>query len=80
LVFNYNINLFKGFNQNIAYRYIERTSRIAYNVYDLNTSYAHKNWEATVLVQNLFNTDYEENTSVPMPKGNVLFGLKYHFK
>lgn len=80
VVFNYNINLFKGFNQNIAYRYIERTSRIAYNVYDLNTSYAHKNWEATVLVQNLFNTDYEENTFVPMPKGNVLFGLKYHFK
>lgn len=80
VVFNYNINLFKGFNQNIAYRYIERTSRIAYNVYDLNTSYAHKNWEATVLVQNLFNTDYEENTFVPMPKGNVLFGLKYHFR
>jgi iron complex outermembrane receptor protein len=80
VVFNYDIQLFNGFSQNISYRYVERTSRVSYNVYDLNTTYKTKNIELTMLVQNLFNTDYFENTFVPMPKGNVLFGLKYYFK
>jgi iron complex outermembrane receptor protein len=80
VVFNYDIQLFKGFSQNISYRYVERTSRVSYNVYDLNTAYKTKNIELTMLVQNLFNTDYFENTFVPMPKGNVLFGMKYNFK
>ena len=77
VVFNYDIKLFKGFSQNISYRYSERTSRISYNVYDLNTTFRIKNIEINLFVQNIFNTEYFENTFVPMPKGNVLFGIKY---
>jgi iron complex outermembrane receptor protein len=80
VVFNYDIQLFKGFSQNISYRYAERTSRISYNVYDLNTTFRTKNVEINMLIQNIFNTEYFENTFVPMPKGNVLFGMKYLFK
>ena len=80
VAFNYDIKLFKGFSQNISYRYAERTSRISYNVYDLNTTFRTKNIEINMLIQNLFNTEYFENTFVPMPKGNVLFGMKYLFK
>lgn len=79
LVFAYNVQLFKGFNQNISYRYVERTSGVSYNIYDLNTSYRWKNIEASILAQNIFNAEYFENTFVPMPKGNVLFGLKFYF-
>jgi vitamin B12 transporter len=80
VVFGYNVQLFKGFNQNISYRYVERTSGVSYNVYDLNTTYRWKNAEASILAQNIFNTAYFENTFVPMPKGNVLFGLKFYFQ
>jgi len=80
IVFGYNVQLFKGFNQNISYRYVERTSGVSYNVYDLNTTYRWKNAEASILAQNIFNTAYFENTFVPMPKGNVLFGLKFYFQ
>lgn len=79
VVLGYNVQLFKGFNQNISYRYVERTSGFSYNIYDMNTSYRWKNTELSILAQNIFNTDYFENTSVPMPKGNVLFGLKFYF-
>ena len=58
VVFNYDIQLFKGFSQNISYRYAERTSRISYNVYDLNTTFRTKNVEINMLIQNIFNTEY----------------------
>lgn len=79
-VINYNVQLFKGFKQNISFRYIERTSGVSYNLYDLNSSFNVKNLEITVLLQNIFNTEYFENTFVPMPKGNLLFGIKHTFK
>ena len=79
VVINYDIQLFKKFSQNISYRYVERASRVSYSVFDLNTTFATKNIQLTMLIQNLFNTEYFENTFVPMPKGNVLFGMKYLF-
>ena len=46
----------------------------------LSAAYQMKNFEFTIFVNNLFNKQYFENTFVPMPKGNVLFGLKFYFK
>ena len=71
---------FKRLQQNLAYRYIERTSGISYAVVDWNASYELNNITLSVLAQNIFNAPYFENTFVPMPKGNVVFGLKYVFK
>ncbi|WP_339887321.1 TonB-dependent receptor [uncultured Flavobacterium sp.] len=79
-IINYNLQIFKRFKQNIAYKYVERTSGVSYNVFDLNTSYKINDLELTALFQNIFNTEYFEHTYVPMPKGNMMLGLKYTFR
>ncbi|SHI93593.1 TonB-dependent receptor plug domain-containing protein [Flavobacterium haoranii] len=72
-------NFFKGFNTTFAYRYVERTSGISYNVYDTNISYRIKAIEFSMFANNIFNEEYVESGMIPMPKGNALFGLKYFF-
>lgn len=75
-----NLNLFKNFTNCLLYRYVERTSGISYSVFDISASYQWNDFEFSVFVNNVFNKAYFENTFVPMPKGNVLFGLKYNFR
>ncbi len=72
-------NFFKGFNTTFAYRYVERTSGISYNVYDTNISYRIKAIELSMYANNIFDEEYVEAGMIPMPKGNLLFGLKYFF-
>lgn len=73
-------NIFKGFNITFAYRYVERTTGMSYNVYDVNVSYRIKAFELSMFANNIFNAEYIESGMIPMPKGNVLFGMKYLFK
>ncbi len=73
-------NIFKGFNTTFAYRYVERTAGMSYNVYDVNVSYRIKAFELYMFANNIFNAEYIESGMIPMPKGNVLFGMKYLFK
>lgn len=73
-------NIFKGFNTTFAYRYVERTAGMSYNVYDVNVSYRIKAFELSMFANNIFNAEYIESGMIPMPKGNVLFGMKYLFK
>ena len=75
-----NLQFLKNFTNSVLYRYVERTSGVSYSVVDLSAAYQMKNFEFTIFVNNLFNKQYFENTFVPMPKGNVLFGLKFYFK
>jgi iron complex outermembrane receptor protein len=75
-----NLQFLKNFTNSILYRYVERTSGVSYSVVDLSAAYQMQNLEFTVFVNNLFDKQYFENTFVPMPKGNVLFGMKYLFK
>jgi iron complex outermembrane receptor protein len=75
-----NLQFFKNFTNSVLYRYVERTSGNSYSVVDLSAAYKMQNFEFTIFVNNLFNKQYFENTFVPMPKGNVLFGMKYLFK
>jgi iron complex outermembrane receptor protein len=72
-------NWLKGLNTTIAYRYVERTAGMSYNVYDANVSYRIKAVELSMYANNIFNAEYIEAGMIPMPKGNVLFGLKYFF-
>ena len=71
---------FKNFTNSIAYRYIERTSGISYNVVDLSAAYKVNDMEFSVYANNIFNTEYSETGFIPMPKGNMMFGLKYNFR
>ena len=77
---SYTMNWFKNFSNTIAYRYVERTSGISYNVYNVSTTYTLKQVEFSVFANNIFNEEYSESSLIPMPKGNILFGLKYNFK
>lgn len=66
------------FTQNISYRYVERTDGESYNVMDARVSANLKNGlQLSFIANNIFNTEYTETNLVPMPKGNVMFGLKY---
>ena len=69
----------KNLSQTISFRYLERTSRASYGLVDANISFELKAFEFSVFANNIFNKDYSEQNQVPMPKGNLLFGLKYNF-
>ncbi|TDE06677.1 TonB-dependent receptor plug domain-containing protein [Flavobacterium hiemivividum] len=80
MVSSYQMQWFENFTNSIAYRYMERTSGTSYNVVDLSAAYNWNDVELSVYANNIFNTDYSESSLIPMPKGNLLFGLKYTFK
>ena len=69
----------KIFSQNISYRFVERSRGETYNIVDTKIlATIKKGFEFSLSVNNIFNTEYTETNLVPMPKGNVMFGLKYN--
>ena len=70
----------KNLSQTVTFRYIERTAGQSYGIIDANISYVMDAFELSILANNIFNKDYSEQNLIPMPKGNMLFGLKYNFK
>ncbi|MGM5469298.1 TonB-dependent receptor plug domain-containing protein [Flavobacteriaceae bacterium LMO-SS05] len=72
--------LFENLSQNIIYKYAERASGEHYSVVDASISLNLKALELSVIANNIFNAEYTETNLVPMPKGNVLFSLKYVLK
>jgi vitamin B12 transporter len=69
----------KFLRQNIIYKHAERANGESYNVVDASVTTNFKALELSVIANNIFNADYTETNLVPMPKGNVLFELKYLF-
>ena len=80
VVGSYYMQLFKNFTHSILYRYSERTSGDSYSVVDLGAAYTLKAFEFSLFANNIFNTEYTETNFVPMPKGNLLFGIRYNFR
>ncbi|MHA7942627.1 TonB-dependent receptor plug domain-containing protein [Formosa sp. 3Alg 14/1] len=70
----------KNLSQTVVYKYAERTSGESYSVVDASVNYTFSAFEFSVIASNIFNTEYTETNLVPMPKGNLLFGLKYNFR
>ncbi|SDX18063.1 iron complex outermembrane recepter protein [Lutibacter oricola] len=68
---------FKNLKQTISYRFVERTSGNTYNLVDAKIAAQINKFELSFSANNIFNTDYVEVGLVPMPKGNVMFGLSY---
>ena len=66
--------------QSITIKHAERTSGDTYTVVDATLKLQINDLEISAIANNIFNTDYTESNLVPMPKGNLLFGLKYRFK
>ena len=77
---SYNMQFLKNVTNTVSYRYTERTAGSSYSVVDLATSYNLKAFEFSLFANNIFNTTYTETNLVPMPKGNLMFGIRYNFK
>ncbi len=74
-----NLQWLKNLSTTFAYRYIERTSGISYSVYDASAKYKLNTLELSLYANNIFNEEYSETSLIPMPKSNVMFGLRYAF-
>lgn len=72
-----NTQFLKFLNQSISYRYVERTKGNSYNLVDAKVSAEIHKFIISLNANNIFNTDYIEVGLVPMPKGNVMFGIAY---
>ena len=70
----------KNLSQTVVYKYAERTAGESYTVIDASVALQLKKFELSAIANNIFNEEYSETNLVPMPKGNVLFGLKYLFE
>lgn len=80
VVGSYYMQFLKNFTNSILYRYSERTTGDSYSVVDLGAAYTFKAFEFSLFANNIFNTEYTETNLVPMPKGNLLFGIRYNFR
>ena len=71
----------KNLTQSFVYKFAERATRESYSVVDaqLKLLIPGLGLELTLTANNIFNTDYVETGIVPLPKGNVLFGIRGFF-
>ena len=69
----------KNLSQSIVYKFAERATGESYGVVDAQIKLTLSGLELSVTGNNIFNESYVETGIVPMPKGNVLFGLRAFF-
>ena len=69
----------KNSSQSIVYKFAERATGQSYSVIDAQFKLKINNLDLTLTANNLFNTSFVETGIVPMPKGNLLFGLRAFF-
>ncbi|PTM03359.1 MAG: TonB-dependent receptor, partial [Bacteroidetes bacterium] len=69
----------KNVSQSIIYKFAERTNGESYSILDAKITLDLNMFEFSIIGNNIFNETYTETNLVPMPKGNVLLGLKYKF-
>ncbi len=75
---SFDAKISQNLSQNISYRYVERTNGKSYNVVDAKIKATiTESIEFSLTANNIFNAEYTETNLVPMPKGNVMLGLKY---
>jgi len=73
---SFNTKFVNFLEQSVVYKFVERPID-SYSVIDAKVSATLKSFTIFALVNNIFNTEYSEKDFVPMPKGNVVFGLSY---
>lgn len=79
LTANVKTQFIKNLTQSIVYKFAERATGESYSVVDVQVKLLISQLELTITGNNIFNTSYIETGIVPMPKGNVLFGLRAFF-
>lgn len=78
-VLNYRSQFIKNFSQTVVYKYAVRTAGDDYGVFDVSVNYNRADFEIALATNNIFNAEYTETNLVPMPKGNLMLGLKFKF-
>ena len=79
LTVNLRTQFTKNLTQSIVYKFADRAAGDSYSVVDAQLKLNINTIELTLTGNNIFNTSYIETGIVPMPKGNVLFGLRAFF-
>lgn len=72
-------NQYKGFSNELIYRYNERVNLGSYHLLDDKISYQFKRFNVYLLVNNITNTNYVETSLVPMPRRWFHAGFTYKF-
>lgn len=79
LTINLKTKFVKNLTQSIVYKFADRAAGESYSVVDAQLKLNLNDVEMTLTGNNIFNASYVETGIVPMPKGNVLFGLRVFF-
>ncbi|NCF41882.1 MAG: TonB-dependent receptor [Bacteroidetes bacterium] len=66
----------KNFSQSVVYKFADRANGENYSVVDVQLKLMINTLELTLTGNNIFNASYIETGILPMPKGNVLVGLR----
>ena len=66
--------------QSIIVKHAKRTSGEPYTVVDASITALIKEFEFSLIGNNLFNEEYTETNLVPMPKGNFILSARYTLK
>lgn len=69
----------KNLTHSFVCKFTERATGESYTVLDAQLKLVLSGLEISLTGNNIFNTSYIETGIVPMPKGNVLFGLRGYF-
>ena len=75
----FDATVFQMIKPSITYKYVERPTD-SYQIVDAKISTEIKSFTIYAIANNIFNVEYSEKDNVPMPKGNMLFGLTYTFE
>lgn len=76
---NFKSQVIQNLSQTILFKYGARTDGDDYSVVDISINYHQNHFDFSISANNIFNREYTETNLVPMPKGNVLFGVNYEF-
>ena len=75
-----NLAISKNLSGSLIYKYSERTTGENYTVVDIKNTLIIKNLNFSLIINNIFDTEYSETNLVPMPGRAYLFSWGYNTK
>ena len=73
---NFSIN--KNWLSSLVYKYADRIESDDYTVIDIKNTFVIKNFNLSIMVNNILDTQYSETNLVPMPGRSYLFSFGYN--
>ena len=73
-----NLAISKNLSSSLIYKYSERTTGQNYTVVDIKNSLIIKDFNFSLIINNIFDTEYYETNLVPMPGRAYLLSFGYN--